>query len=136
MDAGAVTKTVESGAVPVIAPIGLLFEGGRATGQLLNVNADTAAGAIAAALGAKWLGVHDGRAGRQGTAGVFWTRCSDEESRKLIGSGVIEGGMIPKVRACRRAAEAGGRAVIIDGREEHALLSLIDGAAQGNGGLR
>ncbi len=135
VDAGAVTKTVESGAVPVIAPIGLLFEGGQATGQLLNVNADTAAGAIAAALGAKWLvfmtdvpGVRDG--------GRVLDTLSGEESRKLIESGVIEGGMIPKVKACRQAAEAGARSVIVDGRGQNALLSLIGGAAQGTVVLR
>jgi acetylglutamate kinase len=56
---------------------------------------------------------------------------SSTESLRLIESGVIEGGMIPKVRACLQAREAGVRSVIIDGRGEHALLSLLDGAAAG-----
>jgi acetylglutamate kinase len=130
VEAGVVSNIVESGSVPVIAPIGLLYEDEKATGQLLNVNADTAAGAIAAALGAKWLVFMTDVPGVKADGRVL-DALSGDESRKLIESGVIEGGMIPKVKACQQAADAGARSVIIDGRGPHALLSLMDGAAAG-----
>jgi acetylglutamate kinase len=130
VEAGVVSSIIEGGAVPVIAPIGLLYEGERTTGQLLNVNADTAAGAIAAALGASWLVFMTDVPGVKADGRVLEALRS-EESRRLIESGVIEGGMIPKVKACQHAANAGVRCVIIDGHGEHALLSLLDGAAAG-----
>jgi acetylglutamate kinase len=130
VEAGVVSNVITGGAVPVIAPIGLLYEGEQTNGQLLNVNADTAAGAIAAALGAKWLVFMTDVPGVKADGRVL-EALSSEESRRLIESGVIEGGMIPKVKACQEAAKAGVRSVIIDGRGEHALLSLLDGAAAG-----
>jgi acetylglutamate kinase len=130
VEAGVVSNVIEGGAVPVIAPIGLLYEGSHPTGQLLNINADTAAGAIAAALGVKWLVFMTDVAGVKADGRVLEVLSADE-SQKLIESGVIEGGMIPKVKACHQAANAGVRSVIIDGRGEHALLSLLDGAAAG-----
>ena len=53
------------------------------------------------------------------------------DARRLMEAGIIEGGMIPKVGACLKAADAGCRSVIVDGRQEHALLALLDGAAAG-----
>ena len=130
VEAGVVSNIIEGGVVPVIAPIGLLYEGDQTTGQLLNVNADTAAGAIAAALAASWLVFMTDVPGVKGDGRVL-EALSSKESLRLIESGVIEGGMIPKVRACLQGSEAGTRSVIIDGRGEHALLSLLDGAAAG-----
>jgi acetylglutamate kinase len=54
-----------------------------------------------------------------------------KRARRLMEAGVIEGGMIPKVEACLHAAAAGTRAVIVDGRQEHALLALIEGGSAG-----
>jgi acetylglutamate kinase len=125
-----VSNIIDGGAVPVIAPIGLLYEGDQTGGQLLNVNADTVAGAIAAALAARWLVFMTDVPGVMGGGRVLDV-LSSEESLRLIESGVIEGGMIPKVRACLQASETGTRSVIINGRGEHALLSLLDGAAAG-----
>jgi acetylglutamate kinase len=125
-----ISNVVEGGAIPVIAPIGVLYEGDVMTGQLLNVNADTAAGAIAAALGAKWLVFMTDVPGVK-AAGRVLEALGSEESLRLIESGVIEGGMIPKVKACQQAADAGAHCVIIDGRGEHALLSLLDGVVAG-----
>jgi acetylglutamate kinase len=130
VEAGVVSNIIDGGAVPVIAPIGLWYEGDHTNGQLLNVNADAAAGAIAAALGASWLVFLTDVPGVKGDGRVL-EALGSEESLRLIGSGVIEGGMIPKVRACLQAGEAGARSVIIDGRGEHALLSLLDGAVSG-----
>ena len=108
----------ESDITPVIAPICV-----SPKGETLNVNADTAAGAIAAALSAKRLlmltdvvGVLDGE-------GKLIPHLGVSEAEKLIKDGVIEGGMIPKVETCLNAIEQGvDGAVIIDGRVPHALL--------------
>jgi acetylglutamate kinase len=130
VDTTYLAQLIEQGAVPVIAPIGLLYERFRPMDQLLNINADTAAGAIAAALGASWLifmtdvgGVKDGE--------NVIEELDATRARRLMEAGVIEGGMIPKVEACLHAAAAGCRAVIMDGRQEHALLRLIEGGAAG-----
>jgi acetylglutamate kinase len=130
VEAGVVSNMIEGGAVPVIAPIGLLYEGDKTSGQLLNVNADTAAGAIAAALAASWLVFMTDVPGVKSDGRVL-EALDSEESLRLIESCVIQGGMIPKVRACLQAGEAGARSVIMDGRREHALLSLLGGAAAG-----
>lgn len=104
--------------VPVIAPIGV-----SAAGATFNVNADTAAGAIAGALKAKRMllltdveGVLDGqkRLIRQMTLA---------DARTLIETGVAAGGMIPKLETAIAALEAGVEAVVIlDGRKPHAML--------------
>lgn len=130
VDAAYLNQLIGQGAVPVIAPIGLLYQKFRPGDQLLNINADSAAGAIAVALGAAWLvfmtdvpGVKDGE--------FVIEELDAERARRLMEAGVIEGGMIPKVEACLHAAAAGCRAVILDGRREHALLGLIEGGTAG-----
>ena len=116
--------------MPVIAPVGIEYRDGRATGQLLNINADTAAGAIAAAVGASALAFLTDVSGVKSDGRVL-ELLSATEAHELTGAGVIEGGMIPKVEACLRAAAAGSRAVIVDGREEHALIGVAEGAPAG-----
>ena len=130
VDPTAVRRIIEGGAVPVIAPVGMEYRVGSPTGQLLNINADTTAGAIAAAIGAASLVFLTDVSGVQANGGVL-DSLSSTQAHELIDAGVIEGGMIPKVEACLRAASAGASAVIVDGREEHALLSLIDGTRAG-----
>jgi len=115
---------LKEGYIPVIAPLGL-----EAGGEKLNVNADTAAGEIAAALGAERLvfltdvpGVLDG-------SGKLLARLSPDEASSLIASGVVSGGMIPKVEACLCALSAVPIAQIVDGRSPHALLQAIAGGS-------
>lgn len=130
VDAAMISNIIEGGAVPVVAPIGLLYEGDQTNGQLLNINADTAAGAIAAALGAEWLVFMTDVPGVKADGQVLES-LAGADAERLMEAGVIEGGMIPKVGACLKAASAGSRAVIVDGREPHALLGLMEGAAAG-----
>lgn len=107
--------------IPVVAPIGVDKEG-----QSYNINADTVAGAIAAALGAEKLifltdveGVKD----KDGNIIYAMTAKSAEEN---IEDGTISGGMIPKVRGCVKAVEQGVKRVhIIDGRILHSILLEI-----------
>lgn len=130
VDTTMLKSLIEQGTVPVLAPIGLLYEGDKPSGQLLNINADTAAGAIAAALGAAWLVFMTDVPGVKADAG-FVDELDEKRARRLIEAGVIEGGMIPKVEACLQGAAAGSRAVIVDGRQQHALLGLIEGGSAG-----
>ncbi len=104
--------------IPVIAPIGVGPEG-----ETFNINADTAAGAIAAAVGARRFFLLTDVPGVLDADGQLLPWLGVEEARRLIREGVITGGMIPKVETCIRAVEAGvGAATILDGRVPHALL--------------
>ena len=104
--------------IPVVAPIGT----GR-HGETFNVNGDTAAGAIAAAMKADRLLLLTDVAGVKGADGTILTSLSAADVRALTASGVISGGMIPKTRTALDAIEGGVRAVVIlDGRAPHAVL--------------
>ncbi|MDO8616099.1 MAG: acetylglutamate kinase [Dehalococcoidia bacterium] len=131
VDPGSLARVLLAGSIPVIAPIGLLFGDEKPTGQLLNINADTAAGALAAALGARWLVFLTDVAGVRSDGGQTPAQLSAAEARRLIGGGVIEGGMIPKVEACLQAAAAGATSVVADGREAHRLLDVVAGKPAG-----
>lgn len=108
----------ESDITPVIAPIGL-----GPNGETLNINADTAAGAIAGAMGAKRLLMLTDIKGVLDENGELIARMTATRARELIKKGVIKGGMIPKVETCLKAIDDGVEAaVIIDGRIPHAVL--------------
>ena len=125
VDARILLDLLADGFTPVVAPIALWWEGDRPRGQLLNVNADTAAGAIARALAARWLVFLTDVDGIRGRDGGVVPRLGAEEARALTEAGIIEGGMIPKVEACLGASAAGCRSVVVDGRKEHALLAVV-----------
>ncbi len=108
----------ESDITPVIAPIGM-----GPGGETLNINADTVAGAIAQAVGARRLMVLTDVNGVRDASGTMIPRLTAADARSLIEEGTIEGGMIPKVETCLAAIENGVEgAVIIDGRVPHSLL--------------
>ena len=98
-------------------------------GQKLNVNADTAAGAVAEALGAEklvFLSDIPGVLRDQHDPGSLIHSLTAEEARRLIKEGVIVGGMIPKVEGCLATLDKGVRKVhIVDGRVRHSLLLEI-----------
>ena len=92
-------------------------------GQAYNINADTAAGAVAEAVGAKRLLLLTDVAGVLDDMGRLIPKMTAERANALIRSGTIKGGMIPKVETCLKAVQGGvGASVIIDGRVPHALL--------------
>ena len=104
--------------IPVIAPVGV-GEDGRA----FNINADLVAGAIAAELGAEKLILLTDVAGVLDQNGRLLSSIRAGEVEELVAAGTISGGMIPKVRCCKRALAGGARkAHIVDGRVEHAIL--------------
>lgn len=112
-----INALLRAGYVVVIAPIG----SGEGE-QSLNLNADTAAGEIAAAMKAEKLICLTDVPGVKGSDGQLISRCDRLQAEDMIQSGVISGGMIPKVRACLRALDGVRRAHIIDGRVSHALV--------------
>jgi acetylglutamate kinase len=104
--------------VPVVAPIGV-----SETGQTLNINADTVAGALATALSAKRLLLLTDVAGVLGKDGELIREMNLAEARVAIAAGVVKGGMIPKLETAIAAVEGGVEAaVILDGRRPHAML--------------
>jgi acetylglutamate kinase len=114
-----------AGQVPIIPSMAL----DPATGGKLNVNADTAATAVAQALGAEKLmymsDVNGVRRDKNDASSIIHS-LTDDEARELIRTGVIDSGMIPKVEACLETLDRGVRKVhIIDGRVRHSLLLEI-----------
>lgn len=105
-------------AIPVIAPLGA----GR-NGETFNINGDTMAGAIAAALKADRLLLLTDVEGVKGADGEVLTELTPAQIRDMTASGVIAGGMIPKTETALAAIDGGVRAVVIlDGRAPNACL--------------
>jgi acetylglutamate kinase len=122
-DAGLQAELAD-GTVLAVPPIGQ-----DESGQLYNINADTAAAAIAGALGAEKIvflsNVH-GIMTEPGNEDTLLSTVEESRVEALIADGIITGGMLPKVAACIAALDAGvGKAHIIDGRLPHSLLLEI-----------
>ncbi len=104
--------------IPVVAPIGVSEDG-----QTYNINADTVAGALAGALGAKRMLLLTDVSGVLDAKGDRIAQMTIAEARKAIADQVATGGMIPKLETAIAAVEAGVEAVVIlDGRRPHAML--------------
>ncbi len=104
--------------IPVVAPVGM----GR-QGETFNVNGDTAAGAIAAALQADRLLLLTDVDGVKNTEGEVISEITAQEIRDMTASGTISGGMIPKTQTALDAIAGGVRKVVIlNGRKDHAVL--------------
>ena len=107
-----------AGLIPVIAPVGVGEDG-----QTYNINADDVAGAVAAALGAQRLLMLTDVAGVLDRDRQLIPELTVAEAEAGIASGMIHGGMIPKVENCVEAVRGGVKgAVILDGRMQHACL--------------
>ena len=127
-----IKAVLESGCIPIIAPVGVKTgEDGAIKPTLLNINADTAAGEIAAALGASRLVFLTDVQGVLDTTRRLIPRLTERQARGLISSNVAAGGMIPKLEACLTALHSGGVSHIIDGREPSALIDIVSGATLG-----
>ena len=112
---------VQSNFIPVIAPIGVDGEG-----RSYNINADLVAGELAGVFDAEKLIILTNTAGLFGRQSKVLENPLVEEVMQLVEEGVIDGGMLPKVRAALKAIKSGAKSVhIIDGRVEHALLLEI-----------
>jgi len=121
---------IGAGYIPVIAPLGV-ERGGAGVCQPLNINADTVAGEIALKLRAQRLVFLTDVVGLCDASGRLIPRLSPQEARSLIASGVVSGGMIPKVEACLSALGSVPATQIVDGRVGHALIAALRGKDEG-----
>ena len=118
VDTGVLDALNAAKLIPVVAPVG-----SDGSGETYNINADTAAGAIAAALGATRMLMLTDVAGVLDSDGNLITDLTVSQAEALIRDGTVSGGMIPKVETCINAVLGGAEAaVIMDGRAPHALL--------------
>jgi acetylglutamate kinase len=121
VDVSLIKTLTKDGFIPVVAPVGV-----DAQGVTYNVNADTAAGAIAEALAAEKLILLTDVEGVLDDARQLIHQMTEAEVRRSIADGTVKGGMIPKLECAVRAMERGVTAAhIIDGRVPHALLLEI-----------
>ena len=128
VDPALILCLLEGDFVPVVAPVA-----NGPDGQALNINADTAAGALARALAADYFILISDVPGVLDAEGRLITSLTRAEIEKLRAEGVITGGMIPKVESCLHALDAGcQRALILDGRSPSSLRRyLLDDAPLG-----
>jgi acetylglutamate kinase len=112
-----ITALLARGYIPVIASIGLGYDG-----HAYNINADTVAAEIAVSLNAAKLILLTDVAGVLGVDGHVVAVLSEEDARQRIAAEEVTGGMIPKLEACLRALDGIPLAHIVDGRTPHALL--------------
>jgi acetylglutamate kinase len=127
-DTTLLTTLLDRDFVPVVACIGVMPDG-----RLLNVNADTLAGHLAARLGARRLAIAGTTPGVVGSGGTTTPLLDGPAIEQLVASRTATAGMIAKLRACEQAVSAGvGDAVIIDGREESAIVAAATGAIPPN----
>lgn len=128
IDTGLLGAVLEDGLIPVIAPVAVDDDL-----EPLNVNADSVATAVAAALAAPALLFMTDVEGIAGPTGEVVGRVQADTLREWIRSGVVSGGMVPKAEACLAAVEAGvGRVSIVNGRAPHAsLVKLLTDAGVG-----
>ena len=126
VDTAPIRKLCEQGIIPVIPSIALMDDG---TGQALNVNADTAATAVAKELHAEklvYVSEVNGLRTNPDDPDSMIDSLTAEQARQLLASGSIVGGMIPKIQACLETLERGVNKIhIINGRLRHALLLEI-----------
>ncbi|MDF3000006.1 MAG: argB [Bacillota bacterium] len=121
VEAAPITMALKNGFIPVVATVGADKEG-----QTYNINADTAAAAIAGALKAEKLILMTDVRGllrEKEDEDTLIHKVRVEEVPELVSSGILSGGMIPKIQSCVDGIKSGIKeAVIIDGRIEHSIL--------------
>jgi acetylglutamate kinase len=121
VDRSIIDTLSQAGVIPVVAPIAIGDDG-----HTYNINADTMAGAVAAAMGASRLFLLTDVAGVLDKQGELLTDLDPARIAELRADGTISGGMIPKLETCVAAVKSGvDAAVILDGRVPHAMLLEI-----------
>jgi len=126
VDSSLLEELIAALRVPVVAPAAI-----DADGAILNVNGDTAAGAIAAAVAARLLAFVTDVPGVRGKDGRVIASLDRDRAKALVDDGTIEGGMLPKVEACLVAAQSGCRAAIVSARDMEAVEALLGGEQAG-----
>ncbi len=125
-------SALNSGFIPVIAPVGVNEESSENEDtNLLNINADTVAGNISVALGAKTMLFLTDVEGVLDSSRRLIPRITRRQADSLVKSKIIAGGMIPKIQACVAALDGGAQTYIVDGRLPGALTTIINGQTIG-----
>jgi acetylglutamate kinase len=112
-----ITALVDRGYIPVLASVGLGYDG-----QAYNINADTVAAEVAVALRAEKLILMTDVPGILDPDGQVLGELDGARAGRLIADGAVSGGMIPKLQACLRSLDGVPQAHVIDGRVAHSLL--------------
>jgi len=132
VDTRPIEVIVDAGFIPVIAPVAVRASNPSSdASQMLNVNADTAAGEIAAALDADRLVLLTDVEGVLDTSRRLIPRLTRRQASGMVRFGVVAGGMAPKIGACLKALERVRATHIIDGRRPHSLKDTLTGKALG-----
>ena len=132
VDATLLKVLIKQGYIPVIAPVCLgLYKDSDGETDLINVNGDTTAAEIAAALGAKQLIFLTDVPGVYDSSKKLVGKLNPDGARELIKSGIASGGMVAKIEACLMALPKVSVTRIIDGRAPHALLNEMNGKEEG-----
>ena len=126
VDSSLLEDLVAGGRVPVVAPAAIGPEG-----EVLNVNGDTVAGAIAASVGGRLLAFVTDVPGVRGPDGRVVPSLDRESSKALMDDGTIQGGMLPKIEACLIAAAAGCDAAILSAQDADAVERVLAGERVG-----
>ena len=127
-----IKAVLDAGCIPVIAPVAVQrSDEASHGGSLLNVNGDTVAGEIAAALGATRLVFLTDVEGVVDSSRRLIPRLTERQARGLMRSNVVGGGMVPKLEACLTALKEVRVAQIVDGRRPRALVDTLSGKALG-----
>lgn len=127
-----IQTAADAGFIPVIAPVAIRLNDDDSVGtQLLNINADTAAGEIAAAMGVRKLVIMTDVEGVLDSSRRLIPRLTERQAKGLMSSNVVAGGMIPKIGACLMNIGPGRSAHIIDGRKPNALRDIFVGQTLG-----
>ena len=128
VDPKPIQAVLEGGYIPVISPVGYDFSNpSTSDGQLLNVNADTVAGHVSAAIKAERMVFLTDVEGVLDSSHRVMPRITKRQANSLVKSRIIDGGMVPKIQACIEALDGGAVSQIIDGRREGALKSILTG---------
>lgn len=131
VDVSLLNALLQAGYMVVVAPVSLGSLSSDTEVNMLNVNGDTVAGEIAAALKAEKLIFLTDVPGVYDSAKNLLTKLSQAEARHLIESGVVSGGMTTKIEACLIALSGVSVTRIIDGTIPHALLNEMSGKSDG-----
>jgi acetylglutamate kinase len=131
VDTGPIRAVLDAGYMPVIAPLAVDCSESPTKDSLLNVNADTVAGKIAAAFGAERLVFLTDVEGVLDSSRRLIPRLTERQARGLMHSNVVAGGMMPKIEACLAAVSEGSLTQIVDGRKPRVLSEVLSGVLLG-----
>ncbi|MBF8299281.1 MAG: argB [Dehalococcoidia bacterium] len=123
----ALESLLREGFLPVLAPVGVLEKDGKLTDIMLNINADAVAAAVGGGVHAQELLFFTDVPGVLGDDGQVMPSLGRDKAMALIASGVISGGMVPKVEACLQALGHMPSSQVLDGRQPHALRDYVSG---------